>query len=169
MRGGWNRGGCLQVSIQPPSQPGRRRRRFVCSSRRCQETLNVAAQKVLRPIRHITHPIPDMGVLDQEGYDRIIACIQGEMDAGRTVYVHCWGGKGRTGTVVGCLLIDGGLDYDGAIKRIPELRAGTRKANEPCPESSAQHRVPAGASGSDGARVVHVPRSTPGSVGRVPT
>jgi protein-tyrosine phosphatase len=106
-----------------------------------QEALNVAAQKVLRPIRHITHPIPDMGVLDQEGYDRIIACIRDEIDTGRTVYVHCWGGKGRTGTVVGCLLIDGGLDYDGAIKRIAELRAGTRKASEPCPESSAQHRV----------------------------
>lgn len=26
------------------------------------------------------------------------------------VYVHCWGGKGRTCTVIGCRLIDGGLD-----------------------------------------------------------
>jgi hypothetical protein len=43
--------------------------------------------------------------------------------------------------VVGCLLVDGGLDYDGAIRRIAELRAGTRKASEPCPESSSQHRV----------------------------
>jgi hypothetical protein len=34
-----------------------------------------------------------MGVLDQEGYDRIIACIQGEMDAGRPVYVHCWAAR----------------------------------------------------------------------------
>jgi hypothetical protein len=43
--------------------------------------------------------------------------------------------------VVGCLLIDGGLAYDGAVKRIAELRAATRKASEPCPESSSQHRV----------------------------
>ena len=106
-----------------------------------QEALNVATDKARRSIRHFAHPIPDMGVIDQDGYDRIIACIHGEMDAGRTVYVHCWGGKGRTCTVVGCLLIDGGLDYDGAIKRIAELRAGTRKASEPCPESSSQHRV----------------------------
>jgi protein-tyrosine phosphatase len=103
--------------------------------------LNIAAKKVRRSIRHFAHPIPDMGVIDQDGYDRIIACIHGEMDAGRTVYVHCWGGKGRTSTVVGCLLVDGGLDYDGAIARIAELRAGTRKASEPCPESSSQHRV----------------------------
>jgi protein-tyrosine phosphatase len=106
-----------------------------------QEALNVAAAKVGRSIRHFAHPIPDMGVIDQDGYDRIIACIRGGMDAGRIVYVHCWGGKGRTCTVVGCLLIDGGLDYDGAIARIAELRAGSRKASEPCPESSSQHRV----------------------------
>jgi protein-tyrosine phosphatase len=106
-----------------------------------QEALNVATDKARRSIRHFTHPIPDMGVIDQDGYDRIITCIHGEIDAGRTVYLHCWGGKGRTCTVVGCLLIDGGLDYDGAIARIAELRAGTRKASEPCPESSSQHRV----------------------------
>ena len=82
-----------------------------------------------------------MSVIDQDGYDRIIACIHSEIDAGRTVYVHCWGGKGRTCTVVWYLLIDGGLDYDGAIKRIAELRAGTRKAVDPCPESPSQHRV----------------------------
>jgi protein-tyrosine phosphatase len=52
-----------------------------------------------------------------------------------------WGGKGRTCTVVGCLLVDGGLDYDGAIARIAERRAGTRKAGEPCPESSSLYRV----------------------------
>jgi protein-tyrosine phosphatase len=106
-----------------------------------EEALIVATAKARRSIRHFARPIPDMGVIDQDGYDRIIACIHAEMDAGRIVYVHCWGGKGRTCTVVGCLLIDGGLDYDGAIKRIAELRAGTRKASEPCPESSSQHRV----------------------------
>lgn len=106
-----------------------------------QEALNAAAEKAGRSIRHFAHPIPDMGVIDQDGYDRILARIQGEMEAGRTVYVHCWGGKGRTCTVIGCLLIDGGLDYDGAIDRIAELRAGTRKASEPCPESSSQHRL----------------------------
>jgi protein-tyrosine phosphatase len=57
------------------------------------------------------------------------------------VYLHCWGGKGRTCTVVGCLLIDGGLDYEAAIVRIAQLRAGTRKAIHACPESPAQHRL----------------------------
>ena len=62
---------------------------------------------------------------------------------------QCWesrirpllGGKGRTSTVVGCLLIDDGLGYEAALARIAELRAGTRKAGEACPESPAQHRL----------------------------
>jgi protein-tyrosine phosphatase len=94
-----------------------------------------------RTIRILTHPIPDVDIIDQAGYDRIRACIRSEIDSGRVVYLHCWGGKGRTSTVVGCLLIDGGLDYDSAVARIAELRAGSRKAVDTCPESASQHRL----------------------------
>jgi hypothetical protein len=106
-----------------------------------QVELDRKAARAGRTVRRFTHPIPDMGIVDEKGYDDVLARIRGEIDAGRTVYVHCWGGKGRTSTVIGCLLIDGGLDYDGAIARIAELRAGTRKATDPCPESPSQHRV----------------------------
>ncbi|WP_231514643.1 tyrosine-protein phosphatase [Mycobacterium sp. URHB0044] len=103
--------------------------------------LDREAARAGRTVRRFAHPIPDMGVVDEKGYDEVLARIRSEMDAGRTVYVHCWGGKGRTSTVVGCLLIDGGLEYEGAIARIAELRAGTRKADDRCPESPSQHRV----------------------------
>jgi hypothetical protein len=106
-----------------------------------EQDLMAAAEQAGRQVRHYAYPIPDMGVLADEGYDAIVARIRGEIDAGRVVYVHCWGGKGRTTTVVGCLLIDGGLDYDAAIARIAELRAETRKAIDACPESPSQHRV----------------------------
>jgi protein-tyrosine phosphatase len=106
-----------------------------------QEALRAAAKKAGRQVQHFAHPIPDMGVIDPEGYDAIVARIRAEMHAGRVVYVHCWGGKGRTSTVVGGLLIDDGMDYDSAIARIAELREGTRKAHEACPESPVQHRA----------------------------
>lgn len=32
----------------------------------------------------------------------ILDCIDGHLERGDVVYVHCWGGVGRTGTVVGC-------------------------------------------------------------------
>jgi protein-tyrosine phosphatase len=106
-----------------------------------QATLQAMAENSGRQIRHFAHPIPDMGVVDQGGYDRILACIRYETSSGRMLYLHCWGGKGRTSTVVGCLLIDGGLDYESAIARIAQLRAGTRKSPDACPESPSQHRL----------------------------
>jgi predicted aconitase with swiveling domain/protein-tyrosine phosphatase len=38
--------------------------------------------------------------------------------AGHTVYVHCWGGIGRTGTVVGCYLVRHGLSGDEALAEV---------------------------------------------------
>jgi protein-tyrosine phosphatase len=38
-------------------------------------------------------------------------------------YVHCWGGAGRTGTVVGCWLVRRGFGGDAALARIGALRA----------------------------------------------
>lgn len=105
------------------------------------DALRVVTEEAGRQVDFYAYPIPDMGVIEQEGYDEIVARIQGEIDRGRVVYLHCWGGKGRTSTAVGCLLIDGGLDYRSAIARIAELRAGTRKAGDPCPESTSQHRL----------------------------
>ena len=35
----------------------------------------------------------------------MLDAIDDQLENGGNVYVHCWGGKGRTGTVVGCWLI----------------------------------------------------------------
>jgi len=57
------------------------------------------------------------------------------------VYVHCWGGIGRTGSVIGCVLADEGLGYDATIKRLTTLRAASRKANRRTPEMPDQHEL----------------------------
>ncbi|HEY4000165.1 MAG TPA: hypothetical protein VGO93_14930 [Candidatus Xenobia bacterium] len=38
---------------------------------------------------------------DDELMERILMTIDRSLDQGRPVYVHCWGGRGRTGTVIG--------------------------------------------------------------------
>ncbi len=43
------------------------------------------------------------------------------------VYVHCWGGIGRTGTVVCCWLVERGLSGEQALVEIALLREGIRK------------------------------------------
>lgn len=89
---------------------------------------------------HERFPIPDLGVVEDDRYDEVVATIEEARSHG-AVYVHCWGGVGRTGTVVGCLLVDEGLGYDEVIERLAALRAATRKANRPAPEVDAQRDV----------------------------
>ena len=93
-------------------------------------------------VGHRRFAIPDRGVIADDGYDEIVEHIRAELDAGKVVAVHCWGGKGRTGTVVGCWLIDDAdLRYRAAIERMQALRAGSRKAHHPVPDTAEQHRV----------------------------
>lgn len=95
-----------------------------------------------RGVKHVRFPIRDTSVIDDAGYDEILAHIRAEIAAGEVVYLHCWGGKGRTGTVVGALLIaDEGVGYPGVIGRMQELRAGTCKEDHPVPDTLEQHDV----------------------------
>ncbi|GIS99317.1 MAG: hypothetical protein CM1200mP26_10300 [Acidimicrobiales bacterium] len=50
------------------------------------------------------------------------------LEQGRNVYVHCWGGSGRTGTIIGCWIRRHGLaDADETLDCLTSLRGkGTR-------------------------------------------
>jgi ADP-ribosylglycohydrolase len=89
-------------------------------------------------IKRLSHPIRDMNVTTAERYDRIIADIERQLAAGRRVYIHCWGGVGRTGTVVGIWHVHQGHDPVTALELIREARAGTRKGERPSPETERQ-------------------------------
>jgi predicted protein tyrosine phosphatase len=78
---------------------------------------------LLRGGRRLAHPIPDMGTPTAGHVIGILDDIDAAQGQGETVYVHCWGGVGRTGTVIGCWLVRHGLDEGDAIARIAELRA----------------------------------------------
>ena len=64
--------------------------------------------------------------------------IDRHLAAGRTVYVHCWGGVGRTGTIIGCWLARHGEPGQAALDRLGELwqenpksRLGRRSPERP--------------------------------------
>ena len=70
----------------------------------------------------------------------ILEHVANSMRAGRPVYVHCRAGIGRTGTVIGCLLVEHGLPGDGAIDELNRLwQQCQRSRNWPyIPETDAQ-------------------------------
>ena len=94
---------------------------------------DIAARRGL-DVHYQRLPIRDLSVPTPEHMHRILDLIGAERAAGRTVYVHCWGGVGRTGTVVGCHLVRGGLEGKAALARLAELWRTVEKCDW-CPDS----------------------------------
>lgn len=91
-------------------------------------------------VRQSHFRIPDLDVVDDHQYDEVAQILEDGLPRG-AVYVQCWGGIGRTGTVIGCVLADEGLDYAGVIERLTCLRAASRKANRRAPEMPVQNEL----------------------------
>ena len=72
--------------------------------------------------RYVRLPIRDFSVPSEELLVTALDVIDGELDAGGLVFVHCWAGCGRTGVVVGSWLVRHGLDPRAALARIADLR-----------------------------------------------
>ncbi len=54
-------------------------------------------------VAHERHPIVDGSVpRNPEQMARVLDAIDAALSDRKTIYIHCWGGVGRTGTVVGC-------------------------------------------------------------------
>jgi hypothetical protein len=86
--------------------------------------------------------IRDMDVPSRTSMEEILDRIDGAIAAGRTVYVHCWGGVGRTGTVVGCWLARHGIATgNGALQKIRELRQNDAANHIESPQTEAQREM----------------------------
>jgi protein-tyrosine phosphatase len=88
--------------------------------------------------------IPDMDVPPAERMTEILDAIDAALDAGGTVYVHCWGGIGRTGTTVACWFVRRRHDAEAALEQVQRLydtmTEEKRSANPHSPQTEAQRR-----------------------------
>ena len=86
--------------------------------------------------------IKDFSVPTERQMIRILNQIDMCIKYDKPVYVHCWGGKGRTGTVVGCYLIRHGIaTRNDVIEMIKEIRKKTEDFSEPSPETREQIKM----------------------------
>ena len=85
-------------------------------------------------------PIGDFGLPTQAGMTDILDAIDAALAAGRKVYVHCWGGIGRTGTTVGCYLVRRGRSGEQALHQLAEWwrRVPKSTVHPRSPETDAQ-------------------------------
>jgi protein-tyrosine phosphatase len=92
----------------------------------------------LQGVRRVRIPIRDFSVPTDEAMSEILDLIDEALARGQVVYVHCWGGRGRTGTVVGCHLVRHGMQPTEALARIARLRRRVPDRHVPSPEAEEQ-------------------------------
>lgn len=87
-------------------------------------------------------PIPDGGTVPPDALRGIHRWIDWALENGHSVYVHCWGGHGRTGLVVGTWLAEHGfLSGKTVFEGLRYFRRRISDPNHPSPESHAQREI----------------------------
>ena len=97
-------------------------------------------QEMIFEARYLRFPIRDVSVpVSPELMLKILDTIDLHINESKVVYVHCWGGIGRTGTVVGCWLARHGHEAQAAYVWLQELwQNNSKSAYRKSPETLEQ-------------------------------
>ena len=82
-------------------------------------------------IECLRFPIRDASAPTRPTMRQILDAIDDSVQRTIPTYIHCWGGHGRTGTVVACYLIRLGLTPRAALERVAGFRKGLPKCHYP--------------------------------------
>lgn len=83
--------------------------------------------------------IKDYSIPTKEKMTTILDTIDSYIDNGIPVYVHCWGGIGRTGTVISCYLLRHNMaNTDNVFDMIEYLRRSDPENHRQSPETPEQ-------------------------------
>lgn len=96
------------------------------------------AEQINQVVEYKNLPIRDFTAPSAQNVKTIMDSIDQDIVGGKKIYVHCYAGVGRTGTVVGCYLVRHGLSGQAALDRIAELRQGLASRFIRSPEAQSQ-------------------------------
>jgi len=104
-----------------------------------EDLMRTLADTVKTEVFFARMPIKDTWVPSRSDMCRILDRMDQSINDNQPVYLHCWGGRGRTGTVVGCHLVRHGYASSrNVLKRLKDLRRCTEDRDMPSPETSQQ-------------------------------
>ena len=126
---------CAVINLMEPEETDRQGRPFAPYE---DHLYRLACSRRL-PMSCLRLPIPDQCVPTREMMRKILDAIDMFIQNGTPVYLHCWGGKGRTGTVIGCWLArHDQAQGDDALRLLQYLRRDDPTAHHPSPENRLQ-------------------------------
>ena len=103
------------------------------------QLMKTAAESNMRVVYN-RFSIQDMGIPSTDQMRQILDSIDSSLAGKQNIYLHCLGGLGRTGTVVGCYLVRHGNSGEEGIARLAILRRNTPNSWRSSPETIAQHQ-----------------------------
>jgi hypothetical protein len=103
-------------------------------------SLEREAKERRRRVAFHRFPILDGKVPTFDEMRATLAVLDALLAHGRSIYLHCWGGRGRTGTVIASWLIARErLSASAALERLHALIGPKLPSFQPTPETPLQH------------------------------
>ncbi|MBN1875536.1 MAG: YraN family protein [Anaerolineae bacterium] len=103
--------------------------------------LTTYASTLDKSIAYYQLSIPDFDIPSEVQMIHILDTIDTAIATGRVVYVHCWAGVGRTGTVIGCYLARHGTCGQRALLKLEYLRAEAANSQYESPSTKMQRTM----------------------------
>ncbi len=123
------------INLQEPNEIGRNGKSFPDYT----TSLQAIATTLGTRIECHRFPINDRTAPTVQQMEQIQQLLRTSIQSGKRVYIHCWGGHGRTGTVAGCWLVSQGLTPEEALSTMKSRRQhDTRCAAECAPQEDSQ-------------------------------